>query len=73
MVVVGWRYRRGNERFDKEICRFFYFLCCVLFQLLRLVFAQGTDLSQQEDVSEFTHKLLEWIEDAFTMSLPKTE
>jgi len=23
----------------------------------------------QQDVSEFTHKLLEWIEDAFTFSL----
>ena len=56
-----------------KICSLFYSLSCVLLQLLRLVFAQGTDLSQQEDVSEFTHKLLEWIEDAFTMSLPKTE
>ena len=43
--------------------------CSTTPQLLRSVFVQGPS-TQQEDVSEFTHKLLEWIEDAFTISLP---
>ena len=46
-------------------------LLCFVVKVLHSVFnnASGT----QQDVSEFTHKLLEWMEDAFSQSLPKEQ
>ena len=47
---------------------------CVLFQALKAAFTeQATVTAAQQDVSEFTHKLLEWIEIAFKTAAGNNE
>lgn len=47
---------------------------CVLLQALKAAFTeQAAVTAAQQDVSEFTHKLLEWIEIAFKTAAGNNE
>lgn len=41
-------------------------------EILKAAFSNGS-VDNQQDVSEFTHKLLEWLEDAFKSDCSKTK